>query len=58
MGIIQCARECKFQKDGYCTLEKCGKIGDLDNDCLYFEPCLFNAGNGLGKTADPDKLEG
>lgn len=56
MGIIQCAKECKFQKDGYCALEKCGKIGELYNDCLYFEPCLFKGGESRRKTADTDKF--
>lgn len=36
MGMIQCIENCKFQSDGYCNLEKCGKINSPQNDCPYF----------------------
>ncbi|ADU26945.1 hypothetical protein [Ethanoligenens harbinense] len=42
MSLIQCTNDCKFQKDGYCNLEKAGLLSDTScsgekKDCLYYQ---------------------
>jgi len=56
MGIIQCAENCKYQIEGYCTLDKCSNVNSLENSCPYFVDRLFNESNSLLKIADTDKL--
>ncbi len=38
MGLIQCAENCKFQRDGYCFLEKCGTVASVDSVCPHYIP--------------------
>lgn len=56
MGIIQCADECAFQVDGYCSLEKCSAPNLFENACPYFVPKSFNKIDGLRKASDTDKF--
>lgn len=56
MGIIQCAENCKYQKDGYCNLEKPTTVGSIDSSCPYRIPKSFYNSNCLAKTPDTDKL--
>lgn len=41
MSLIQCTNDCKFQKDGYCNLEKAGRMtnaaNEVKSDCLYYQ---------------------
>ncbi len=55
MGIIQCAEQCKFQKDGYCSLDKCSTVSSVDCDCPYF--ISLDNRNSLFETPNPDKLQ-
>lgn len=50
MGIIQCAQDCKYQKDGYCYLDKCSVVASLDTDCPHFVQKSFDNTEGLFKT--------
>ena len=36
MGIIQCAENCVFQKEGYCSLDKCSTVTYENTNCPYF----------------------
>lgn len=38
MGIILCNSDCKYQKDGYCTLESIEKINNsvVSQGCAYY----------------------
>lgn len=56
MRIIQCAENCRFQADGYCSLENCSNINSPDHSCPYYIPRLANGGNGLLQITDTDKL--
>ncbi len=53
MGIIECAQNCKYQKDGYCLLETFGKVNTSDGGCPHFLPLLDN-GNCLTETSYSD----
>lgn len=57
MNLIQCAENCKYQKDGYCNLEICCNINSPDNDCPYFVSSLFNESERLSQSADTNKLD-
>ena len=37
MGFIQCALNCKYQKEGFCNLEKCSTVNSVNDACPYFE---------------------
>lgn len=56
MRIIQCAENCRFQADGYCSLESCTSINSTDHICPYYIPKISDSGYGLLKIADTDKL--
>ena len=56
MGIIPCSHKCKFQSDGYCSLEQCSTVNSLTTDCPYFIDALFNQSNSLTKRVNTDKL--
>lgn len=49
MGLIQCAEKCKFQKDGYCFLEKCGTVASTESECPHFIPKSLDNREGLFK---------
>ncbi|MGN1423247.1 MAG: hypothetical protein ACI4XA_07720 [Oscillospiraceae bacterium] len=39
MNMITCAESCRWQKDGFCTLEKLTAASAAhSSDCRYFEP--------------------
>ena len=54
MSIIQCAKLCKHQKDGYCHLEKISVITNSHGGCPHF--LAKSSPNSLFKTADTKKL--
>lgn len=54
MGIIQCSEFCKYQKDGYCDLEKCSAVYPSDKDCPYF--ISLDDRNSLSQTSNPYNL--
>lgn len=56
MSIIQCAENCKYQVDGYCSLDKCSNVNSLTNSCPYFTERSLNNRNCLFEIADPDKF--
>lgn len=56
MGLIQCAEKCKYQKEGYCNLDKPSTVSLNNSVCPYYEPNSFDDGNGFLKTSDADKL--
>ena len=56
MGIIQCSLKCKFQFDDYCTLEECGTVNSITEDCPYFTDISLNRIDGLSQRGGADKL--
>ena len=56
MAVIQCAESCLYQQDGYCGLEKCSFVSDLNSNCPYFIP-LSDKRNSLSQTSDTNKLQ-
>ena len=56
MGIIQCAENCKYQKEGYCTLDKPSPVNSVLGGCPYYIKKSFDEGDCLGKPSDTDKL--
>lgn len=57
MNLIQCAKNCKYQNDGYCNLNVCGNVTSPDNECPYFVASLLDNGKSLLQGADTDKLD-
>lgn len=56
MSIIQCANQCKHQKDGYCQLDKISVITNSLGGCPHF---LAKSGsNSLFKTANTKEFDG
>lgn len=35
MSIIPCASQCKYQKEGYCTLSSTAEITNVNGECPY-----------------------
>ena len=56
MGIIQCAENCRYQRDGYCGLEGISVVNSVTGGCPYYIGNLLYNGNGLSETSDTDKL--
>lgn len=56
MSLIQCAEKCKFQKDGYCSLEILGTVNANENGCPYYKTPSFDDSNSLFKASDSDQL--
>ncbi len=56
MKIIQCAEACRFQSEGYCSLESCTNINSVKHSCPYYMPKLSEGGNGLLEITNADKL--
>lgn len=54
MGIIECAENCKFQKDGYCSLETLSKVNSSSGGCPHYISASFDKVGGLLQTADSD----
>ncbi len=57
MAVIQCAEKCKFQNDGYCSLEKCSTVNSVNSSCPYFMPLSADNRDSLSQTSDTDKLK-
>lgn len=55
MAIIQCAENCKFQLDGYCSLDKCSNVNSLENACPHYVSRLPNISEGMPNIVNPDK---
>ncbi len=36
MSIIQCAKDCEHQRDGYCMLDKIGVITNTKGGCPHY----------------------
>ncbi len=58
MGVIQCAENCKYQRDGYCTLDKPSAVNSVSGGCPYYIKKSFDEGDCLGKLPYSDKLDG
>ena len=56
MAVIQCAEKCKFQNDGYCSLEKCSTVKSVNSSGPYFMPLSADNRDSLSQTSDTDKL--
>ncbi len=56
MKIIQCAEICRFQSEGYCSLESCTNINSTKHPCPHFIPKLAQGGDGLLQITDADKF--
>ena len=63
MSFIACLGNCKYQKDGYCSLERISGWNGTDagGDCIYFTP-MTSSKEGCGSTQDrsdrlPDALD-
>lgn len=56
MKIIQCAENCRYQNDGYCSLENCGSVNTTEHPCPYYIQKPLNSSDGLLKIADTDKF--
>lgn len=54
MWIIQCAEDCKFQKEGYCSLDRCSTVNPENKGCPY--KVSPNNSNSIFETSDTDKL--
>lgn len=60
MSWIPCAKHCRHQRDGYCSLDQITPLGTSpDEECAYFsrveeEGLLLQRGTRLGEAADPD----
>lgn len=52
MGIIQCDESCKYQADGYCTLDRCAAVSSLSSACPYFTEKSLDKGDSFGESAD------
>ena len=63
MNLLPCAKTCRFQKDGYCTMEGTQPIRQSFGDCPYFFDCkdvlpLFQQQlNCLSKAGNPNQLD-
>ena len=36
MSFIQCAKPCKYQSDGYCSMDVIGKITNTEGGCPHY----------------------
>ena len=52
MSIIPCMKDCDYQKEGYCMLEKAAEITDEDSECPHLIKPLTNKFNGLRESFD------
>ncbi len=50
MNMIVCGSDCRYQKDGYCTLEGRAVITNaVSSPCCYYERSPENPENGGGE---------
>ena len=56
MEIIQCAEKCKFQRDGYCSLDKMSVINSVTESCPFFVADLFDNRKSFFEASDTDKF--
>ena len=54
MSLIQCAKNCKHQNDGYCMLDTADKITNLDGGCPHYLAKDFS--DGAVKMFDGDNF--
>ena len=54
LQIIQCAENCRFQNDGYCSLETLSKVNSSSGGCPHYISASFDKVGGLLQTADSD----
>lgn len=57
MGIIQCSHKCKYQIEGYCTLDKLSTVNSVTTDCPYFTEESIDYGNSLSQGLYSDKFQ-
>ena len=36
MNLIQCAKDCRFQRDGYCTFDTIGTVNNTAGGCAHY----------------------
>lgn len=56
MNLIQCAFNCKFQKDGYCSLEEVAPVNSIETNCPHYSPLLANKIEHFANTSDSNKF--
>jgi len=54
MNLIQCALNCKFQKDGYCSLEAVAPVNTILSSCPHYSPSLSNNIEHFTDTSNTD----
>ncbi len=54
MGLIQCAESCKYQSDGYCSLNNPSVVNSVSGICPYLIPQLLNNRDSLAESSDTD----
>ncbi len=54
LSLIQCALDCRHQKDGYCFLENIETLSSINDICPYYK--LKNVSNGFIEVSDADDL--
>lgn len=54
LGIIQCAEDCEYQYDGYCTLETYTTVNSVNKVCPYLLKKSADNGNGINKAFRSD----
>lgn len=37
MNLIKCARNCKYQAEGFCCHDDCGEVKCVNGGCPYYE---------------------
>ena len=56
MNLIQCAFDCKYQKDGYCSLETVGPVNSINNSCPHYAPNSTDKIKHFADTLNTDKF--
>ena len=56
MGIIPCAEPCRYQKEGYCELNRCTVINSVASACPYFLERSADLSNRITKPFYTDQL--
>lgn len=57
MALIQCAEDCRHQRDGYCRLDKPAAVSSLSADCPYFTPKSPNQVNCFTQLFHTDQAD-
>ena len=56
MKMIQCAFDCKFQKDGYCELDKISVVNSISKACPHYKRKSDNKAEGFTEIFYPDNF--